>query len=119
MTRRQRTNNIGHNTMMESNIEASVFIVTLTLRHVKGCKLDIGNVPQPDRDILQNVPLDETFGPLLVVVLPQETSIMTSSSKIDEKRQPYKLSNLDLVTESLTLMAGTRRLLFFNILYRW
>lgn len=29
--------------------------------------------------------------------------------------QPYRLSNLDLVTESLTLMAGNSRVLLFSI----
>ena len=32
--------------------------------------------------------------------------------------QPYKLSNFDLVTESLTFIAGTKSVLFFSILFR-
>src|SRR5215472_10496667 len=36
---------------------------------------------------------------------------------MSEWRQPYLLSNLDLVTESLTLMAGNRRLPLFAISY--
>merc|ERR1712200_143720 len=35
-----------------------------------------------------------------------------------DSRQPYKLSNFDLVTESLTLMAGTLSLPVLNILYK-
>src|SRR3546814_6639234 len=35
-----------------------------------------------------------------------------------DSRQPYRLSNLDLVTESLTLMAGTSSSPFCDIWYR-
>src|SRR3546814_20784274 len=35
-----------------------------------------------------------------------------------DSRQPYRLSNLDLVTESLTLMAGTASSPFCDIWYR-
>src|SRR5437016_14480752 len=35
-----------------------------------------------------------------------------------DSRQPYKLSNFDLVTESFTLMAGTNNLPCCCILYR-
>ena len=34
---------------------------------------------------------------------------------VSECRQPYKLSNFDLVTESLTLMAGNRSVPFFSM----
>jgi hypothetical protein len=47
--------------------------------------------------------------PAMKATLP---AIMTSVARMipsgSEWRQPYTLSNLDLVTESLTLMAGNR-----------
>src|SRR5450830_2196610 len=49
-------------------------------------------------------------------------AIMTSVARLipstSDSRQPYRLSNLDLVTESLTLIAGKASLPSLNICYR-
>jgi hypothetical protein len=42
------------------------------------------------------------------------TSVARLMPSISEWRQPYLLSNLDLVTESLTLMAGKSSEPYFN-----
>merc|ERR1719333_1140150 len=46
------------------------------------------------------------------------TSVALLIPSTRDSLQPYRLSNLDLVTESFTLMAGTFRAPFLNILYR-
>src|SRR6202789_1339386 len=48
------------------------------------------------------------------------TSVARLMPSASDSRQPYRLSNFDLVTESLTLIAGTRSLPCSFILYkRW
>lgn len=46
------------------------------------------------------------------------TSVALLIPSIKDSRQPYKLSNLLLVTESLTLIAGILSSPFSNILYK-
>src|SRR3712207_1563958 len=65
--------------------------------------------PWPRRDSAE--PLPTSPKPQTTAVLPAS---MTSTARLipstSEWRQPYRLSNLDLVTESLTLIAGNRSL---------
>jgi hypothetical protein len=46
------------------------------------------------------------------------TSLARRMPSVSECRQPYRLSNLDFVTESLTLIAGKRSVPAFIISYR-
>src|SRR5258708_2364248 len=46
------------------------------------------------------------------------TSVARLMPSASDSRQPYRLSNLDLVTESLTLIAGTKSFPCSCILYR-
>src|SRR3989344_2625613 len=46
------------------------------------------------------------------------TSVARLMPSISDSRQPYKLSNLDLVTESLTLNAGNGSRPSFSIWYK-
>ena len=42
---------------------------------------------------------------------------VNAAQKASDSRQPYRLSNLDLVTESFTFIAGIINSLFFSISY--
>src|SRR5512142_3251715 len=71
-------------------------------------------------------PRSEWAEPLPTSPYPQTTAtlpaIMTPVARFkpsdSDSRQPYRLSNLDLVTESLTLIAGTSSLPASSIWYR-
>src|SRR5580692_916945 len=64
--------------------------------------------PWPRR--LSEHPLPTSPYPHTTATLPPiSTSVARLIPSMRECRQPYLLSNLDLVTESLTLMAGNRR----------
>src|SRR3546814_5886383 len=53
-------------------------------------------------------PLPTSPKPHTMATLPATmTSVARLMPSTSDSRQPYRLSNLDLVTESLTLMAGT------------
>ena len=61
--------------------------------------------PSPRADCAQ--PLPTSPNPQTTAVLPPIiTSVARLIPSISEWRQPYRLSNFDLVTESLTLIAG-------------
>lgn len=47
------------------------------------------------------------------------TSVARLIPSMRDSRHPYKLSNFDFVTESLTFTAGMRRLSPLSIRYRW
>src|SRR5581483_203662 len=76
------------------------------------CSAQIGSIsvtmtraPWPRRDSEQ--PLPTSPQPQTTATLPPiSTSVPRLMPSISECLQPYLLSNLDLVTESLTLMAG-------------
>src|SRR4051812_9753081 len=64
-------------------------------------------------------PLPTSPYPQTTATLPLSiTSVARISPSTSEWRQPYRLSNLLLVTESLTLMAGNRSVPAFSISYR-
>src|SRR5450830_1297478 len=46
------------------------------------------------------------------------TSVARLIASTNDSRQPYRLSNFDLVTESLTLIAAKASSPFFDMLYR-
>src|SRR5436305_14310441 len=72
------------------------------------------------------IPRSECAEPLPTSPYPQTTATLpatiTSVARLmpsaSDSRQPYRLSNLDFVTESLTLTAGTSSLPASCILYR-
>src|SRR6476469_4000734 len=64
-------------------------------------------------------PLPTSPYPHTTATLPASiTSIARLRPSASDSRQPYRLSNLDLVTESLTLIAGTSSLPCSSIWYR-
>merc|ERR1719187_2019195 len=64
-------------------------------------------------------PLPTSPYPATTATLPANiTSVARLIPSTRDSRQPYRLSNLLLVTESLTLMAGTLSSPFFIILYK-
>ena len=76
------------------------------------CSAQIGSIsvtmtraPWPRSDSAQ--PLPTSPYPQMTATLPPiRTSVARLMPSMREWRQPYLLSNFDLVTESLTLMAG-------------
>ena len=91
---------------------------------IAACKAQIGSTsvtltraPAPRRDAAD--PLPTSPYPHTTAVLP--AIIVSVARRIPSTRdslQPYLLSNFDLVTESLTLIAGTKRELSFSILFK-
>src|SRR5690606_23520030 len=64
-------------------------------------------------------PLPTSPKPHTTAILPATiTSVARLMPSTNDSRQPYRLSNLDLVTESLTLMAGKASSPFLDIWYR-
>ncbi|KAH3679645.1 hypothetical protein WICMUC_000785 [Wickerhamomyces mucosus] len=64
-------------------------------------------------------PLPTSPKPATTATLPANmTSVALLIPSINDSLQPYKLSNFDLVTESLTLMAGTFKVASLTILYK-
>ena len=61
--------------------------------------------PWPRSDSAQPLPTSP-YPQTTATLPPMRTSVARLMPSISEWRQPYLLSNLDLVTESLTLMAG-------------
>ena len=73
--------------------------------------------PWPRSDSAQ--PLPTSPKPQMTAILPPIiTSVARLMPSISECRQPYRLSNLDLVTESLTLIAGNNSSPVSTISYR-
>merc|ERR1711931_423256 len=71
--------------------------------------------PKPLREEAQ--PLPTSPYPATRATFPANmTSVALLIPSTRDSLQPYRLSNLDLVTESFTLMAGTFSLPFLNIL---
>merc|ERR1719450_607845 len=73
--------------------------------------------PNPRRDCAD--PLPTSPYPATIATFPaniMSVALLIPSTK--DSLHPQRLSNLDLVTESLTLMAGIFKVLFLNILYR-
>ena len=67
--------------------------------------MTITRAPWPRSDSAQ--PLPTSPYPQITATLPPiSTSVPRLMPSTSEWRQPYLLSNFDLVTESLTLMAG-------------
>ena len=65
-------------------------------------------------------PLPTSPKPATMATLPAIiTSVALLIPSTKDSLQPYKLSNLDLVTESLTLIAGTFNLPSLKDLYKW
>src|SRR6266853_5336257 len=67
----------------------------------------ITRAPWPRSDSAQPLPTSP-YPQTTVTLPPMSTSVARLMPSISEWRQPYLLSNLDLVTESLTLIAGNR-----------
>src|SRR5271165_2695459 len=93
---------------------------------IAACSAQIGSIsvittraPWPRSDSAQ--PLPTSPKPHTSATLPPIiTSVARSMPSISEWRQPYRLSNLDFVTESLTLIAGNRSSPVSTISYsRW
>src|SRR5438309_4228381 len=64
-------------------------------------------------------PLPTSPYPQITATLPATiTSVARLMPSASDSRQPYRLSNLDFVTESLTLIAGTSSLPMAFIWYR-
>src|SRR5680860_1454728 len=90
---------------------------------IAACSAQIGSIsvtttlaPCPRSDSAQ--PLPTSPYPHTTATLPPiSTSVARLMPSISECRQPYLLSNLDLVTESLTLTAGNSREPSRNISY--
>merc|ERR1740123_2174169 len=80
---------------------------------IAACRALIGSTsvmmtrqPNPRRDIAE--PLPTSPYPATIATLPANiTSVALLIPSTRDSLHPYKLSNLDLVTESLTLIAGT------------
>merc|ERR1711910_238934 len=73
--------------------------------------------PKPLREEAQPLPTSP-YPATNATFPPNMTSVALLIPSQRDSRQPYKLSNLDLVTESFTLMAGTLSSPFLNILYK-
>src|SRR6266568_4249941 len=77
----------------------------------------ITRAPMPRSDCAE--PLPTSPCPQMTATLPATiTSVARLMPSTSDSRQPYKLSNLDLVTESLTLIAGTLSVPSLNISYK-
>src|SRR6266568_4881473 len=70
--------------------------------------LTITRAPWPRNDSAQPLPTSP-YPQTTATFPPISTSVARLMPSMSEWRQPYLLSNLDLVTESLTLMAGNSR----------
>ena len=68
----------------------------------------ITRAPWPRSDSAQPLPTSP-YPQTTVTFPPISTSVARLMPSMRECRQPYLLSNLDLVTESFTLMAGNSR----------
>merc|ERR1719440_802169 len=76
-------------------------------------------VTQPAAFMAKAQPLPTSPWPQMTTRLPASmTSVARQMPSGSECLQPYRLSNLDLVTESFTLMAGKSSSPFFSITYR-
>ena len=65
----------------------------------------ITRAPWPRSDSAQPLPTSP-YPQTTATLPPMSTSVARLMPSMSEWRQPYLLSNLDLVTESLTLIAG-------------
>ena len=65
----------------------------------------ITRAPWPRSDSAQPLPTSP-YPQTTAILPPMSTSVARLMPSMSEWRQPYLLSNLDLVTESLTLIAG-------------
>merc|ERR1739848_492043 len=88
------------------------------------CKALIGSTseimtrhPKPLKDCADPLPTSP-YPATKATFPPNMTSVALLIPSQRDSRQPYKLSNLDLVTESFTLIAGTLSSPFLNILYK-
>src|SRR5262245_13589871 len=88
------------------------------------CRAQIGSTsvtmtraPWPRNDSAQPLPTSP-YPQTTATLPPMSTSVARLMPSIRECRQPYLLSNLDLVTESLTLMAAKSRVPACCISYR-
>src|SRR3954453_16972477 len=79
---------------------------------IAACNAQIGSTsvtipraPCPRSDSAQPLPTSP-YPKTTATLPPMSTSVARLMPSISEGRQPYLLSNFDLVTESLTLMAG-------------
>merc|ERR1719424_636655 len=89
-------------------------MVTTWKPSMHACKAQIGshsvtNTRAPPPRSAKAHPLPTSPKPQMTTFLPESmTSVARMMPSGSEWRQPYTLSNLDLVTQSLTLMAGKR-----------
>src|SRR5699024_9912699 len=102
---------------------ASSMVVTLK-PSIAACSAQIGaiSVTHTWADSARSAwaqPLPTSPYPHTTAILP---AIITSVARLmpstSDSRQPYKLSNLDLVTESLTLIAGNASVPSLDIWYK-
>merc|ERR1711913_269732 len=110
-------------TKIEQRLTASSKVVT-SYPSQAACKALMGSTsdtmtrhPKPLKDWAE--PLPTSPYPATKATFPANiTSVALLIPSHKDSRQPYKLSNFDLVTESLTLMAGTLSSPDLNILYK-
>ncbi len=91
---------------------------------IAACKAQIGSIsvtvtiePAPRKEAA--VPLPTSPYPQTTTLLPANiTSVALRTASTADSLQPYLLSNLDLVTESLTLIAGIYKVPAFILSYK-
>ena len=100
-------------TKMSARVAASS-MVTTSKPSMAACRAQMGSASetmtrQPPFLRLSAEPLPTSPKPQTMATLPASmTSVARRMASTRLSRQPYLLSNFDLVTESLTLMAGNR-----------
>src|SRR5690606_6615257 len=90
---------------------------------IAACSAQMGSISVTV--IIDPAPLKEAAVPLPTSPYPATTTLLPANmvsvalrmASTALSRQPYLLSNLDLVTESLTLMAGIGKVPFFTLSY--
>src|SRR5271163_2784440 len=98
-------------------------MVVTSYPSIAACSALIGSIsvtitraPSPRSEAAE--PLPTSPYPQITATLPATiTSVARLIPSTSDSRQPYRLSNFDFVTESLTLIAGTSSVPFSSILY--
>src|SRR5215217_692250 len=99
-------------TIMSASLTASIIFLT-SKPTIAACNAQIGSIsvtitrqPAPANEAAEPLPTSP-YPPTTAILPANITSVARRIESTNDSLQPYLLSNLDFVTESLTFIAGT------------
>src|SRR6185436_17173918 len=110
-------------TTISASLTASIIFLT-SKPSIAACNAQIGSIsvtitrqPAPANEAAEPLPTSP-YPPTTAILPANITSVARRIESTNDSLQPYLLSNLDLVTESFTLIAGIGNVPFATLSYR-